>query len=1105
MDASTEGRLVRLAIAKGLLTWEDLDRVVEGLSEEEQRGQRSWLRLVAKAGLLDEAQVSRLSEELESETTAGAGSAPFPPEHRFLAGWPRYRVERLLGSGGMGTVFLAFDPALDRRVALKLLHRNDPEQTARFLREARAQARVEHPNVCQVYEVGEVEGRPYISMQHIEGKNLSDLRGQLSPEAIVRLVRDVARAIQAAHKTGLIHRDLKPANILVGTGEGDLHPYVVDFGLARDQEDTELTRTGMISGTPSYLSPEQAEGIPLDRRSDVYSLGVILYEMLSGQPPFQGTSPAHVLLRILQEDAPPLRKVAPSVPPDLATIVMKCLEKDPAQRYDSARALAEDLDRWLEGEPIAARPAGWAYRAGKHLRKHRLLAMVSAAACVALLVLGATVLYTRWQAGERAEMAQRFGQRAEKLQSHMRFSAFLPRHDMRPAKRELRRQLDEIREEMKRLGPLAEGPGNYALGQGYLVLRQHEDARRHLEKAWKAGERQPEVAAALANALFSLHEKALVEASRSRTAGARKALREELDKTLRQPALAYLREGLRGEARPSPYLEALLAFHEKRYDEAAAKAREAHRQVPWFYEAGQLEADTYITRAEEAADKENAPAAIALFDRGGEIYRGLLAAVPSDISLHAGECLRQVRRLDMFRGTDQGTGEIEDAALAACGRALEVDPELSDIVSSMAWIWWTRGLRQSRRGIDPLPALASSIRFSRAALDLQSSEAGAWKSLAAAYRTKAQWELGRGIDPTPSLRSSIEASARTVQLQPERASNHNDLGMAYVLLANDELRRGLDPQGSLRRALASQERALRLNPQLLSAFANLGTTWNLLAEAQIARGQDPSNALTRAAAAFEKATQISGPDPAPIHNNLGNTWLTLAEYQIARGLDPGPALDRAAASYRKALAVRPDYPYGAYNLALTEKDRALARLDRGQDPAPALAAARAHVDESLRINPTDADNFLEQARLHLISARWALRQKRAPDLDLDQADSALAKAEALNPGSPEIFQAQAESARYRAEAALAGNGRPQEAIRRGLDRLARALSIRPEDARSLALHGALWQLAAHAETDPARRAEASARAAASLEKALRLNPLLQREYEPDRAAGANLP
>ncbi len=1096
MEAATEGRLLRLAIAKGLLTWEDLDRVVEHSPDGEGRGDRSWLRLVLDSGLLDEAQIGSLQADLANESTQDAGPAAFPPEHRFLEGWPRYRVERLLGSGGMGTVFLAFDPSLDRRVALKLLHRNDPEQTGRFLREARAQARVEHPSICKVHEVGEVEGRPYIAMQHIEGKSLAELRGELSPEAIVRLVRDVARAIQAAHKTGLIHRDLKPANILVATDDkGGHHPYVVDFGLARDQEETDLTHTGMISGTPSYLSPEQAQGMPLDRRSDVYSLGVILYEMLSGRPPFQGTSPAHVLVRVLQEEAEPLRKIAPSVPPDLETIITKCLEKDPARRYDSARALADDLDHWLEGEPIAARPAGWAYRTGKRLKKHRVLVAVSAFACVALLLLGGAVLRTRWQAREKAELAQRFGQRVEELQSHMRYSAFLPRHDMRSAKQELRRELEEIRREMEQLGPLADGPGHYAPGQGYLSLRQYEVARAHLERAWSAGEHRPEVAAALGRTLGSLYEKALADATRGRTAEVRKASREELAKTYRRPALSFLKEGLQGDSSPSPYLEALVAFYEGRYDQAVAKTRASRQQIPWFYEAGQLEADIFVNRAEETADAGETEMSLDFFAKAGEVYGRLLAAVPSDISLHAGECSRQVRRLDMLRGGGKETDGDEDAALRACDRALEVDPELGEALGYKAWIWWMRGYRQSRRGVDPLPALATSIGLSRKALALDRSDAGAWKSLAVAYRVQGQWDLGRGVDPTASLQQSIEAAAEAVRLQPAFANNHNELGLAYLVLANDQLRRGVDPRPTLAKAAASYQKAQEINPRLLSAHINLGNTWNLMADAQIARGQDPSGAVTQAAAAFETAMRLN-PDPAPLHNNLGNTYLTLAQYQLARGLDPGPSLDRAAAGYRQALAARPDYPYGAYNLALTEKNRALARLDRGQNPAPALIAARAYVAESLRINPTDADNFLEQARLHLISARWTLRQKLSPDPDLDQADAALAKAEALNPGSPEIFQAQAESARHRAEAALAHGGRPEEAIRRGLDRLGKALSIRPEDAQTLAIQGALWQLAARAETDPARRAEASARAAAALDKALQLNPLLQREYGP---------
>ncbi|HBL29871.1 MAG TPA: hypothetical protein DD490_23790 [Acidobacteria bacterium] len=1106
MDAATEGRLLRLAIAKQLFTWEDLDRAAEAVPEGEETGVRPWLQLVLDAGLLTPAQVESLQAELTPDSPPGGG-AGFSPEHRFLAGWPRYRVERLLGSGGMGTVFLAFDPSLDRRVALKLLHRNAPEQTARFLREARAQARVEHPNICQVHEVGEVEGRPYIAMQHIEGKSLAELRGELTPEATVRLVREVAQAIHAAHKTGLIHRDLKPANILVAGGDdGDLQPYVVDFGLARDQGDTAVSASGVISGTPSYLSPEQAQGTLLDRRSDVYSLGVILYEMLAGEPPFQGGNPVHVVVRVLQEDAVPLRKVVPSIPRDLETIVTKCLEKDPARRYDSARALADDLGRWLEGEPIAARPAGWLYRAGKRLRKHRLLATVSAVSCLALLFAGALVVWTRWEARERAALAQRFGQRVEEMLSHMRYAAFLPRHDMRPAKEELRRELDEIHREMLQLGPLAEGPGHSALGQGFLALGRYEVAQGHLERAWKAGEQQPEEAAALARTLEALREKALLEASRNRAPEAREALEEELDATFRQPALAYLRQALRHEAHPEPYLEALLAFYEKRYDDAVAQARESLRQTPWFYEAGQLEAEVWKERAEKADLQGDGEQSLAFWNRAGEVHRRLLAAVPSDLALNAGACLRQVRQLSLIRGTHGDTGPAEEDTLRACNRALEIDPERSDLLFSKATAWWVRGDRESRRGVDPLPSLETSIRLSRRALALDGTQAGAWKTLAIAWRLRGQWEVGRGVDPAPALQRSLEASRRAVELQPDVADHHAELGLAYSVLANDHGRRGLDPRPTLQKAVASYRRALEINPRRLPARINLGTTWNWIAEARIARGEDPSEALARATEAFDLAAR-QRPNLVSIHNNLGNTWLTLAEYQIARGVDAGPALDRATASYRRTLELQPDYTYGAYNLAVTAKDRALALFLAGRDPAPALAAAQAHVDAALQVNPTDADNFLERGRLEVLAARQALRRRKNAAADLDRADAALDRAEALNPGAPEIFQAQAESALYRAEHALATRSRPEPAIRRGLDRLARALAIRPEDARAFALQGALWELTARATTAPAERAAARARAVELLTAALRANPLLQREVDPvlQRAGGLNSP
>lgn len=1114
MVLPTESGLLRLAIAKGLLRWEDLDSVADHLppshgSGEGAPGEGRWVRALVEAGFLEPRMVEELAEELQGTVddltpdltgggppfrpaAPGASASPasrFPPELRFLEGWARYRVDHLLGSGGMGTVCKAFDPTLGRWVALKFLHRNGAPQTERFLREARAQARVDHPNVCQVHEVGEVEGRPYISMQLIDGRSLGELTEELSLEDKVRLLRDVARAIHAAHRTGLIHRDLKPGNILLARKEsGGLHPYVVDFGLAMEQDEVSLSRTGMISGTPAYISPEQAQGRPLDRRTDVYSLGVVLYELIAGVPPFRGGNLARILVQVVQEDAKPLRAVVPAVPEDLETIVAKCLEKDPARRYESARALAEDLDCFLEDEPIRARPAGWTYRAGKRLRKNRALTAVSVAALVAFAVLGGLSLRAQWQAREKTELAQRFGQRIGEIQASLRYEATLPRHDITPHKRRLLKEMESVRAEMHRLGAIAEGPGSAALGQAYLALHQYGAARGHLERAWKSGVRGPDVAAALGQTLGFFYQRSQSDATLQGVSDNAKAGLKEADRAYRQPALAYLREAAAA-PESSPYLAALIAYYEKRYPQALAEARRAYRETPWLYEAAEIEAEVYLAQGSEAGNAGRYEEALSLYDRAGGVYARLIRNTPSDPGLYVGDCNRWARSINAASNLEDVPEARVTEALAACERALSVDPQMSDVRVLQASIFWRLGDQKFKRGDDPSGDLQSGIRLAERAIALDPSNGGSWSYLASLHRLLAQWKLGRGLDARADILRGIEAASKAVEIEPGLALARSGLGNACLVLVQDQQRRGVDPVPTLKRATASYQKAFELNPEFLPASIGLGNAWKSMSEIQVARGADPSDSVGKAVAAFERAAHLN-PSTAPIYNNLGNVHLTLGEYLLDRGSDPRDALTRAARSYQRAIEIKPDYSLARYNLGYTWRSLAEALLEQGQDPGAALKSTEAVLAEALRLNPNDADVFLERARAEVIAARWSLGRRQDPSAAFRKAQEELAQAEVLNPEQPDVFFTQAEVARYQI-----GDQVGDAALRKGLERVGRALAINPGEPRYLALQGLFRYRTAQGEADPDRRREGAQQAAAALEKALKANPLLAKDYE----------
>jgi serine/threonine protein kinase len=391
-----------------------------------------------------------------SESQSGFGDTlPDPPttpqvdadgclsEVRPCPDIPDYKIEKELGRGGMGVVYQARQLSLDRPVALKMLlsgyHANEIARV-RFQREAEAAARLAHPNVVRIYEVGTHDGWPFFSMELIDGGTLADRlhEGPLSPRAAAELVGTLARAVFVAHEAGIVHRDLKPANILLETQErttGDTGstgednqkkdllsesfpvspvspvvpfvPKITDFGLARRLDvPGGTTLSGEIIGTPAYMAPEQAQGsgrggLSIGRAADVWALGTILYECLTGRPPFLADVPVETLRQVIEQEPVPPARLRPDVPRDLQTICLRCLEKNPRRRYVSALSLANDLAHFLAGETIIARPAGRIERTLKWARRRPALAallvtLTAGTLLCLLLVTGA------WRQAEQA-------------------------------------------------------------------------------------------------------------------------------------------------------------------------------------------------------------------------------------------------------------------------------------------------------------------------------------------------------------------------------------------------------------------------------------------------------------------------------------------------------------------------------------------------------------------------------------------------------------------------------------------------------------------------------------------------------------------------------
>ncbi len=983
----------------------------------------------------------------------------------------RYVLLDELGRGGMGVVHRAHDLRLGREVAIKVLGGDGPQNPSgaalvRFEQEALTAARLRHPGIVAIHEVGRAEedGRPFLVMDLVTGSSLEEtLRARpLAPRRVAEIVRDVARACHHAHEHGVVHRDVKPENILIEAGDdGRDHALLTDFGLAREIEGgSRLTVTGEVIGTPAYMAPEQASP---DRgatgpATDVYSLGGVLFRAIAGRPPFAGDDILSLLHDLLLIDPPPLRQVNPEAHPDLETIAARCLEKEPARRYPSASALADDLQRFIDGELIHARPVGRVERVSRWARRNRLAAAASAAFAVATIAfaIGGGVLIAatgRRIAADRAAVVE-----AAAVEAELAWTAFA---DVRRA---AEAEVDdetlgatEIASRRRRRHDELLGLGLRAVQATatHQALARDDDAAER--RAFDAMTAYGEVALAaeqwgVAASAFERAGTLEVDPDRARALGKRvEAARERVDRERRAIVLAVLEDARSGtlSARAGGREDALFQLVRLPEAQTVELLATALDEVTGLLRAAIVE--TWRTAATPDADEL----------RGGELgIDGLSPAIDAWLD---GDLVRGELPPDVAAPLEAAAARLERRAARRRGRSglsgpSRRVPRVEQVVAEEQ----ARSLGAGRVTLARLccealgrigrreRAVVAIARYMRLERDDDRAAAGgiALCLLGGLAAERAVMTTARRFGPASRFWSQVRRYvARMGERTELRAETRDDFVLRGVLRQD---------KGDLEGAIDDFSRAIDLDP-------DHAASWNNRGNARIERGD-----LAGAADDFTRAIELDPGDPSA-RNNLGLVLFRLGRHEEAEarfteaidldGVDPIYFTNRAAlrqtrgdlagalADCEAAIAADPGNATafatrGLIHQARGDHDAALADLDRAIDLDPGhpttwsqrgalrritgdLDGALRDLDRAIELQPDDPAAW---------NARGLIRWRRGDhDAAIDDLDAALAR-------DPELLAALRNRAKVRRSAGdLAGAERDFGA----------ALALAPDDASTL--------------------------------------------------------
>lgn len=926
------------------------------------------------------------------------GAVPDP-----LKSWDRYEIVRPLGQGGMGSVFLARDRKLGRLVALKFLRVPSPDAAERLLQEARAQARLDHNNICKVFEVGEFQSQPYIAMEFIDGQPLHLRR--LSLEQKVLLVSQIAQAVHSAHTQGVLHRDLKPANVMVceqgldssPSQAGVLRPVLMDFGLARDSLGPQrLTQTGVIMGTPHYMAPEQARGMArqLDRRADVYSLGAMLYELLCGKPPFEAENEVDLLMAVLHQDPIPLRQRDLSIPVDLEIIAHKCLRKEPGQRYDSAQALAEDLGRYLRGEAIMARPASTLYKLRRLASRHRApfaVGLVVFLSMVTLLAMWGQARAQRrqaeQQAAEQERLAVQLGQSVTEMKLFLRVAYSLPPHDLRRDKEVVRERLRKLDNQLQTSDRFLHGTIESALGQGYLALEEFEPAVLHLQRAIELGENTTGTHLALGEALTQLYQSMAEDVRRQNDPAETQRKLDELGARFLPRARKELQLGKEADQGANAYIDALLWRYadppspQKALD-AARRAKEAS---PWQLEPMTLELRILSeqVRAEMLSAQRPSEPEMDKMQATLEQSISTVRSYPPFYDMHAAFVAARLRSHYVDPRSLDPSDRTYRAGIEYAKTWAQLLPASGQPLDGLLGIHTSLAFSMAWKNHDPGPVVSDGLLVLAEAKKYQPERVPTFLGEMGLHHARARYFEFIGENATAELESALSAARKITELAPQEADPWAQFSLATSMLGVNRHMYGIDARSDLRQAIALQERAIKQNPAKLLWFNNLAAFQMVLAEIAQSHGEDPSP-IRQQAVAILHSTLAKNPSFVLAEENLMSLQSEDVRYRIETGQVRADMLPKLIEQASQLLQKYPDSAGVQYHYldALLTRCSALLQLQQ-----PALAA----IDETLTLLKGPQLSAIAEGlrqdklgQLELMKMRALIQQGQSP------ADSLLA-------------------------------------------------------------------------------------------------------------------